>query len=280
MKQNFIYLLIITFIILIFKNNDLLLVSAINATNIWFNKVFPYLFIMIIINDSLINLGIINKFKNPVLYIFIISLLSGTPLNAYIIGNLYKNNSITKNNANTMLLFTYFSNPLFLWTILNNIFINKYIAIKFILIHYLSNIIIFLIYNKKLDNKLSSSNINNFNISTSIKKSIDTNIVVFASICFYFIVSDIIINTFSINIPFNIIIKGFLEMTQGLNCLITYNNIYKPLLVTIFISFGGLSIHTQIKYILNEYHLEYNYFLKGRLFQTAISIILTLLLWY
>ena len=210
MKKTFIYILIFTFIILIFKYNNIVLSSTISATKLWFYKVFPYLFIMIIINDSLINLNIIKLFKNSSIYVFLMSLISGTPSSAYILGNLYKNNSLSQNNANYILLFTYFTNPLFLYTILNNIFTNQFIVIKLIIIHYLSNIIIFIIVRKKLDNKLSNFSKTNFNIADSIKKSINTNLVVLGTICFYLIISNIIITILPNNPYLSFFIQGFL----------------------------------------------------------------------
>ena len=56
MKRKLIIFIIMTLIILIFKNYQLVLSSTIDGVNIWFYKVFPYLFIMIIIQDLLINL--------------------------------------------------------------------------------------------------------------------------------------------------------------------------------------------------------------------------------
>ena len=49
MKKNLIYLTILILIFLIFKNYPLVLSSSITAVELWLNKVFPYLFIMIII---------------------------------------------------------------------------------------------------------------------------------------------------------------------------------------------------------------------------------------
>ena len=277
MKKTFIYILIFTFIILIFKYNNIVLSSTISATKLWFYKVFPYLFIMIIINDSLINLNIIKLFKNSSIYVFLMSLISGTPSSAYILGNLYKNNSLSQNNANYILLFTYFTNPLFLYTILNNIFTNQFIVIKLIIIHYLSNIIIFIIVRKKLDNKLSNFSKTNFNIADSIKKSINTNLVVLGTICFYLIISNIIITILPNNPYLSFFIQGFLEITQGLNYLINFKTNFKYILAIIILSFGGLSIHTQVKCILDEYNLDYNYFLKGRIIQTFIATILVII---
>lgn len=103
---------------------------------------------MIILNDTLINLNFESLFKNKSVYCLIASLFSGSPTSAIIIGNLYKQNKFDKNTAETTLLFTYFANPLFLYTMLNSIFNSFKITIKLMLIHYLSNIIIYFLYRK------------------------------------------------------------------------------------------------------------------------------------
>ena len=277
MKKTFIFILILSFITLIFINNNIVLLSTIDGIKIWLYKVFPYLFIMVIINDCLINLNIIKIFKNPSIYVFIMSLISGTPSSAYIVGNLYKNKTINKNTANSILLFTYFGNPLFLYTMLNNIFLNKYIAIKIIIIHYLSNFIIYLFNIKQLDNNISNCSNYNINIAESIKKAINTNLVVLGTICFYLVISNIIITILPTNPYIRLFIRGFLEVTQGLNALISFKTPYSQLLATIILSFGGLSIHTQVKCILDEYELDYNYFLKGRIIQTILATIIILI---
>ena len=277
MKRKITILLIMTFIILIFKNYEIVLKSTLEATSIWLNKVFPYLFIMIIIQDLLINLNFSSYFKSTALYIFIMSLLSGTPSGTYIVSKLKNQNIITKEYANTCLIFTYFANPLFLYTILNNIFKNKLITIKLILILYLTNLLLYLFYKKNLPSKGKSINTNDINLSTSIKTSINTTITILGVITFYLILSNIIISEFRIIYPFNIFFKGFLEMTQGLTSLININIKFKEVIAITFISFGGLSIHTQVSYILNESDLSYKHFLKGRIIQTILSIILTII---
>ncbi len=268
MKRNFIYLTIFILIILIFQNYSLVLSSTINAVNIWLYKVFPYLFIMIIINDTLVNFDLESKFKNTSIYIFIMSLLSGSPTSAVIINNLYQKNILSKNDANLTLLFTYFANPLFLYTMLNSIFNDKAITIKLIAIHYLSNIIIYFLFKKKLEQSNITQNKITFDISDSIKKAMNTTTMVLGAITFYLVISNIL--------SLNLFVRGLLEMTQGLNQLIGLDISFKEIITMIFISFGGLSIHTQVKCILNESNLEYKYFLKGRIYQTIISIILTI----
>lgn len=277
MKRNIIILLIMTFIILIFKNYELVLNSTIQAATIWLYKVFPYLFIMIIIQDLLINLNVASYFKSPAIYIFIMSLLSGSPSGAYIVAKLYNQKVISKKYANISLMFTFFPNPLFLYSILNAIFFKKLIVFKIMLILYLSSLLLYLFYKKDLLEDSKSLNLSTINLSLSIKNSMNTNIVVLGVITFYLVLSSIIISEFNIGYPFSIFFKGFLEMTQGLVSLININISYKEVVAALFISFGGFSIHTQVASILSEYNLSYKYFLNGRILQTIMVIFLTII---
>lgn len=275
MKRKLIIFTIMTLIILVFKNYQLVLSSTIDGVNIWLYKVFPHLFIMIIIQDLLINLNFANFFKRTSTYIFFMSIISGSPSNAYIISKLVKEEKITKEYGNTCLIFTFFTNPLFLYSILNIIFNSLYMTIKIMIIIYISNFIIYLYYKKDLPVTNMSGKPSNINLPSSIKSSINTNLMVLGSIVFYFIISSILIETFNIGYPFDIFLRGILEMTQGLNNVIQLNSNIKLITTIIFITFGGLSIHTQVKCILDEYGLDYKYFFKGRILQLIIAIILT-----
>lgn len=276
MKRKLFYLTILTFIILIFKNYSLVLNTSIEAASIWLYKVFPYLFIMIILNDLLLQADFSGFFKNAHTYIFIMSLLSGTPTSAYIIKGLYLGKNISKNNANLVLLFTYFCNPLFLYSFFTLIFNNPFITIKLMLIHYLSNIIIFLFIKKKLNKEMIPRKKVHIDLASAITKSMNTTIMVLGTITFYMILSNILLTSFSITNFTSTIIKGTLEVTQGLNSILNLNISLKikEMIAILFISFGGLSIHTQIKCIIENTDLEYSYFLLGRILQVIISLIL------
>lgn len=275
MKRKLIIFTIMTLIILVFKNYQSVLSSTIDGVNIWLYKVFPYLFIMIIIQDLLINLNFANLFKRTSTYIFFMSIISGSPSNAYIISKLVKEEKITKEYGNTCLIFTFFTNPLFLYSILNIIFNSLYMTIKIMIIIYISNFMIYFYYKKDLPVANMYGKSSNINLPSSIKSSINTNLMVLGSIVFYFIISNILINTFNIGYPCNIFLRGLLEMTQGLNDVIYLNSDIKVITTIIFITFGGFSIHTQVKCILDEYGLDYKYFFKGRILQLIIAIILT-----
>ena len=92
------------------------------------------------------------------------------------------------------------------------------------------------------------------------------------------IVFNIIVNILPIN---NLLLKnifnGLLEITTALNGIkyLSINTNFKILLSIIYLSFGGISIHTQIKSILPD--TNYKLFLKNKLLSILISIILLLL---
>jgi len=282
----------------IFKNNKEVADVIINATNLFLNKVFVSLFPMFIINDFLINANlpfyfykIFNKpfkriFKTSGIcaYVFIMSLISGTPSNAYILKNLVERNKLTNEEASHYLYFTYFSNPLFLTLMLSQIFPID-IVIKIIIIHYISNIFIGIILRGKAPN-ISSENLTltkSTNIGSqlikSINRSINTLLMILGTIVFYMLISFIIINLLTDNSFIKVIIASFLEITNGLNMLANINLTLKikEIIAIATISFGGLSINTQIKAILEDTNINYLPFLKGRIMQALISIILIII---
>ena len=166
-------------------------------------------------------------------------------------------------------MFTYFANPLFLYTMLNSIFNSFNVTIKLMIIHYLSNIIIYLIFKKKILYTPTVTNNTKFDIAGSIKKAMTTTTMVLGAITFYLVISDIL--------QLNIFLRGLLEMTQGLNALIGRDLFAKEILAIIFLSFGGLSVHTQVKCILDETDLKYKCFFIGRIYQTLIAVFLTII---
>ena len=195
--------------------------------------------------------------------------------NSKIANDLLNTNMVEKNEANKLIYVCYFSNPLFLYNMLSLIFNNQTIVIKLIISHYISNIItLFLIRNKyipKTSNKFTSkrSSLNKI-LPKTCQKAMNNMIIVLGILSFYILVTSYL--------PSNSLIKGLFEITTGLNSLMLNQSEYKEILTIIIINFGGLSIFTQIKSILEDTNLNfYNYF-KGRLYQIVISIILLIVL--
>ncbi len=290
-------LLIFITIFFIFNHNTLIASTILQGINLFFTKVFVSLFPMFIINDFLISLNIPYYFSKifhnlfsklfntsgTCAYVFFMSLISGTPSSAYIIKNLYADHLISLEEANHYLTFTYFSNPLFLITMLSLLF-SKTITYKIILIHYLSNFIIGLLLRNKAP-KITNHNLTlkTSTLSSTLIKSISnamtTLLVILGTIIFYLLLFFIISNLLPLNIFLKTIISGILEITNGLNNLLILNvsSKLKEIIATCIISFGGLSINTQVKAILEDTNINFSYFFKGRLYQTLISFILILI---
>lgn len=297
----FLYTFIIITIIL-FKYNYILQQSVIDGVNIWLTKLFPTLFIMFILNDLIINLDIlkeINRFINPIFNkifhtsgnssnVFLLSIFSGTPTSSFIIKEMLANNNISLNDANKLIAYTFFSNPLFLYNILSLSF-NKYITIKIISIHYLSNIIIGLIVRNTYQNEKTNITYTNYTkknvlllLPNSINKSLNTLIMILGTIVFYMIITNIVSEIFKLNDLNNVLIKGVLEITLTLNIMpiLKIKSIIKEILTIGIISFGGLSIHTQVLSIINDTKISYKNFFIGRVLHTLISTCTYLLFYF
>ena len=273
------------FIFLLFKEPQISKNSISNSFSLWLNNLMPSLFPMIIINDILINYNfsfyisnVFYKIFNKLFklsfngtYFFLMSLFIGTPANAILLKDLIDKNMIEEKEANKLIYICYFSNPLFLYNMLLLIFNNQSVTLKIILFHYLANfIILFLIRNKYIPNKINKVELTTISISKLLPKTcykaISNMLTVLGVISFYMLIA-----SYLPSIP---LVSGLLELTTGLNSLIINQCEYKEILVIIIINFGGLSIFTQIKSILEDTNLEFINFFKGRLLQIIISLIL------
>ena len=279
---------------LVFNNSLLVKESVVYAFDLWLRHVFPILFIMFIISDVLINYGFaqvlgrifakvsqsIFKVNGLSSYVLIASLISGSPSNAVFVKDLYENNYLTLGEANKILSFTFFLNPLFVYSFLALIFQSNTIILKIMLTVYLSNILVgYLIRNTsnkqttniiyKKENNLGFANI----FTIALKKAMNNMLLVLGSITFFVVLSALcnrILNLNSINIS---VIRGVLEITSGLNELskITASVKLKALLSGIFLSFGSFSIHMQIKSIIADTPVSYKFFFIIRILHSAIT---------
>ncbi len=284
-KLNILIIIIIyIFFYIIFKNSNILSNITILSLKMFVVNVFPFLFIMMILNNLLIKCNFpyyFNKiFKNNNLYIFINSIISGSPINAIILKNYLDNKYLTEKDASKMLAYTCFNNPLFLYNYLFSITNNNYRAIKVICILYISNIIIFIYFNKK-NNYYNFIKYNDYNLKKELFKciyeSMQNLIKIMGIIIFFKIILDLLMNK---NSPCFALLKGLIEVTTGLNSLLNINVSIKikEIISYIIISFMGLSIQMQISIILEKYNINYKYFYISRFFIIILGIILILIL--
>lgn len=279
----FIIILIYLFIYIIFRNSNNLSNITFLSLKMYILKVFPFLFIMMILNNLLIKCNLpyyFNKiFKNNDLYIFFSSILSGSPINAVILKNYLENDYITVKKASKILAYTSFNNPLFLYNYLHLILNNNYNVIKVMGILYISNFILYIYFNKK-NNSQSFIKYKEYNLKkelfNSIYESIQNLIKIMGIIIFFKIILDLLMTKKSICYS---LLKGLVEVTTGLKDLVNFNISIKikEIISYIIISFMGLSIQMQMSIILEKYNIDYKYFYISRVFIITLGIILIIL---
>lgn len=277
MIKNIILWITIFFTILIFKNYSVITTNIIIACDLFIKKVFPALFPMFIISSILINLNFISyinlifrQFCQKIFhinvntsYILFMSMLSGFPSNAKIAKEMYDNKLITKNSVQKIILFSHFSNPLFILSMI------KYHPLLVLIIHYLVNFIIgFSIRNIYLDQDSNTPIKNNIpffeSLTNAINNAMTTLLFILGTIVTFYILSSII------NIPF---FKITLEVSQGLNYLnlLDISIKYKTMLSVALLSFGGFCVHYQVYGILSKLKLKYYPYFLARLSHAIIS---------
>lgn len=302
-KYSNLIIVILSFItlVLILLNKSLISKTIITSFGIWFNTLVPSMFPMFILSDILINydftqyipkkiVNLVSKIFNisssAVLIIFL-SMISGFPTNAINIKNAYDNNIISRKEAEHLLLFNHFANPLFVLETVGVFYLknNKY-GIIILIAHILSNIIIGILFRNKnhysIDNYISkNSKSQSFGsvLSNSIKKTINSLLMISGTVTLFLILSTLIINVFNLNNYLSTLIQGILEMTMSIASLSLLNvgDIIKVVITTMIISFGGLSIHLQVYSVLDDKIGYKNYFI-GRIYQILISGLLAFVL--
>ncbi len=279
-------LLIITYQVL---NNSIEITNSIKfSIDIWKNNIFPSILPFFIISSLLINYGIINisKIISPLMrlfgidknisFVFIMSIFSGFPSNSKYLKELLDKKIIDIDTSSKALLFTHFSNPLFILSTLS-IYSMK-IAITILIVHYITNIIIGIIfknYHNSYINTKNNTNIEKLSFSivltNSIKSAIEVLLIILGTIATCSIISCIINDIFNTSDITKSLISGIIEITQGLK-YISLTKLSLKLKVTIstmLLSFGGLSIHLQIKSIIPD--IKYIPYLLARILHAIIS---------
>lgn len=288
---------IIFILIFIFGNFFVIDLKSIilESSNIWLYNLVPSMLPFYVISDLLINYGlidilaflfkkIINKLFNVSensSFVIFFSMFTGFPSSAKYLKNLLDLNYISLEDANKIIRFTHFSNPLFIINVIGNTIIgNKKIGFLILLSHYLSNFIIGFLYRKEQTQKITTKRVKNTKsfgsiLTTSFINSFDSLLIVLGSLITFKILTSIIFHYFG----FNFIISSLLEITQGLFALknLTLNIELKALIAVAMISFGGFCIHTQVYSILSETKISYkNYFFSRILHVIIATTILTL----
>jgi len=296
-KDLCIFLFFISIALLFMKHINIVIPSVIKSSNIFFYKVFPSLFLFFILIEFFISYDslkfIVNILYKPLnklfkisksgIFVIITSIVSGLPSNAKVIKSLLDRNEISISEANKVILYTFFPNPMFvIGTIGIILFNNKIIGIKLLFINYLVNFIIGLLIrnypiveknliNKKNQNKFSSV------LKTGINSSFDTLLLILGNITIFITLSNILSIYLPFNSLFNNIILSILEMTSGITSINEIDIILKLkiLIINASLSFSGISVILQASSILSDYEINIKKIIKFRILSLILNLIIT-----
>ena len=301
--SNLFICLLVTILVLIISYSKDVMESVSFSISIWKDNLFPSLFPFFIISNLLLQYGFINKislvFKNIMPRIFhlpkeasfplVISLFSGFPSGAKATSDLVKRKILTTKEAERLLTFTHYSNPVFVLGFIGNIiFGNQKIGLIILISHILSNLLVGYIF--RLKPVPSSSNIIKENkempslgnaLRVSIFDSLNTMFLLLGIVTIFLMLTTIIFEFLSFGPFINTLIAGLCEMTQVVKLVseLNLNIILKIIIITFFISFGGISIHIQVLSIISEEKIKYKYFLLARILHGIIASILVFILY-
>ena len=272
---SIIFILYLFFLVFFTKSN---FNAAKKGITLWANNVVPSLFPFFVAVELLKHTNLIyflsiklDKYMKPIFNLpgvasfpFVMGLISGYPVGAKIVSDLYSNNLCTQKEAERMLAFTNNSGPLFIiGTVGCSFYSNTSIGILLLISHILSSICVGIILgiisriksatNKFTANSRQSASVNNFSsllqddiriadlggiLGSAIVSAIKSILMIGGFVTIFSVILSILNNTkiltiisyfisniFHINPDYIVgLLTGFLEFTNGLYKISTINN--------------------------------------------------------
>jgi len=263
----FVYVILLAMIYIMCIRFDLISNSVKNAFEMCINSVIPSLFPFFIISDIL-QKNMMNhskgnistlyerifKFSKSTMPVFIAGLISGYPVGAYMVHNLYEKKLISKSDANDLICFTNNSGPLF---IICTVGIAMYKSISIGLMLYIIHITSAIITGLTVSFTRTKTNYNSTyfiyetnDISILIEKAFFKCIKICGFIIFFSIINCFIDILFYKWKDLSVYASVLAEITNGINKAAAYFETQKSLCVASFsLSFSGLSVLLQVKSI-------------------------------
>ena len=291
--------LLLTIIYFMITASNKVIESVNFSISIWKDNLFPTLFPFFVVSSLLLNYGFVdilgNLLSKPMNKLFhlpgccgfvlAISLVSGFPSGAKYTKDLVENNLITTKQAERLLTFTHYSNPLFILGMIGSILLNNQkLAYLIMIAHIVSGLLVGIIFREKnyysCENMQKKSNKTSKTfgqlLTESIMSSLNTMFLLLGIVTIFLIISTIIKNIVSLPPVLSTTVSGILEMTQGvkLASLMQTSELIKIIIITGIISFGGLSVHMQVLGIISEQKIRYKYFFLARIIHSILAMLL------
>lgn len=316
LRRNILSILFILFILclLLFSSSNLQATKV--GLNLWANSVVPSLFPFLVATELLSYTNVISfvsrkldKFMHPIFnvpgsaaYPLILGMISGYPVGAKAVCQIYQEGLCTKKEAEIMLAYTNNSGPLFIiGTVGISMFGSTTIGLILLFTHILASISVGIILGKTLrKNKLEIShkfsNMTNKQISfsslgeilgNSILSSVKTILMIGGFVVIFSVIISILKHSGLLNIFSTIFrnsdfvpatITGLVELTNGLNSVtsIHVKSISSNILLSSFLlGFAGFSIMLQILSVISKEKLSIKPYIIGKILQAILATMYT-----
>lgn len=276
MKKYIKYIAILFIITITLLNFNIISNSISNSFNLCISILLPSVIPFLLLSSILIKYNILNS---NIYSLILLCIISGSPSNSKYIKDYLDNKIIDIKDAQKLLNYLQYYNPLY---ILNGIGLLTLNSKKLGLIILISTILSSLLLKKEVNITPINTKNSLFEVlSVSISNVINTTLFIIGVITFFFIFTSYIDIIFHIKDEYKFL-YGILEITQGINYL-KYSNLsiyMKTIISSVFISFGGLSMHLQIFGILDNKKIRYKPYLINRIKHSILSVIITSILFH
>lgn len=305
MRRKFIITVLALLVLLFVIFPDIASRGAANGLLLWFNVIIPSLCPFMIISTMLIKLNVTNFISNmfyPVLhkvfrlskdgcYPAVIGMLSGYPLGAKTVADLYKMNLLTHKEAQYLIGFCNNASPMFML---------EYIGVKcmglkqpaiMLIILYLSAFInAFLEFHNSVDESFNSENTYIKKKNCSVMEALDESILgaavtlvkIGGYIMLFSIFTELLQSMVTVSDIFKVVGSGFLEITTGGELLSGANlSLYiKCILISAFCAFGGMSSVAQTSSVLIGTDISTKRYIFVKIRQAVVAAALAAVIFY
>ena len=309
-KTYFIITILIFFIILAIIISPQRYISAFSAgLSTWAKILLPTIFPLIFFTKLLTELGALSAISSKLVftrklwrappisgYAFMISILSGYPVGAKVVSDLYSDGYITKPDAIKMCTFTSNSGPMFIYGSVGvGMLFSQTVGLIMLISHILSAIFNGMLYRnyqpfKKNDTGFSLEIKPKFSLSTSMTDSILSILIIGGFVSIFFVVIELLNqigifeslgnflgSIFGCNGQIFVgIFNGIIEMTHGCLDISTLNlNLgLTAIICTALITFGGIATMLQAFAFLQKIGISLRFFLLQKITQTIFACVI------
>lgn len=284
--------------------------ASADGVRLWFGTVLPSLLPFMILSDFLIHAGVIPRLLGYLggitrlvlgldaygAYAFFLGLFCGYPMGARLSADLYSQGKISRREAEYLLTFSNNPSPMFLtsYVLTNTLSAPRYTLPTFVILWSSCLITAWFFrlsyrprtaalsaelpaFRRSCEKKETSigASIGHL-IDVSIMNSFETITRLGGYIILFSIGASILLRITAPIPPAGWILPGVVEITTGIrqaaDCPLPFPIRY--LLILCYASFGGLSTMAQTKGMLAGTPLSLSHYIKGKLFQTALTFLL------